>query len=164
VRGIAKKDWFTLANAAAGFTALLFARDYPLACALLLAAVFFDWLDGRVARKTRPDEFGKQLDSLADAVSFGAAPAFVVLQNYGGFLAIEMQLLAVAAALFYLSAALVRLARFNLQAEKAFYKGLPTPAAALLLLLLSFLVPSMTAVWLAVCGALMLGDFKINKP
>jgi CDP-diacylglycerol---serine O-phosphatidyltransferase len=110
--------------------------DYFAAALLLVFAMFFDILDGRVARMTRTQSaFGLQIDSLADVVSFGAAPALLVYQwslhRLGG--------LGLAAAFVFLACGAVRLARFNVlsmgdQGKPArpskYIVGLPIPGAA----------------------------------
>ncbi|MGH7224661.1 MAG: CDP-diacylglycerol--serine O-phosphatidyltransferase, partial [Gemmataceae bacterium] len=109
---------------------------FLLSSGLILAAMVFDVLDGYAARLSKTaSDFGGQLDSLCDAISFGAAPAFLLLR-----LAMDWsdnlvgQAVALIAAL-YMVCAVLRLARFNLEnapdpaAHKRF-KGLPSPAAA----------------------------------
>lgn len=140
----------TLANAVCGFGAIAFASGwagYEPATALFVAgcliflAMLFDGLDGAAARWAgQTSKFGAELDSLCDAISFGAAPAFVMLalakfEQVG----IPPRLLFVAAAL-YVVGAVLRLARFNVEPppapevaaeEKAKgFTGLPSPAAA----------------------------------
>ena len=111
---------------------LSFHEHYALAGWLILAAVFFDFMDGKVARSLGGSSaFGMELDSLADVVSFGVAPAMVV---YGaalhGFFGITG---ALAAAFFALCGAL-RLARFNVtHAPAGSFQGLPIPAGGLFL-------------------------------
>lgn len=105
-------------------------KQYTLAAIAVFIAMVLDGLDGRVARLTRTQSaFGAQYDSLADMVSFGAAPALLMyvwaLQPLGkwGWLA----------AFIYCACAALRLARFNTQldvADKRFFTGLPSPAAA----------------------------------
>jgi CDP-diacylglycerol--serine O-phosphatidyltransferase len=110
---------------------------------LIAAAMFFDALDGRLARLTRsPSEFGGQLDSLADVVSFGVAPAILVLTatvpreilSLGGWERAYWRAEWVMAAVFTCCAAL-RLARFNVEnvvdeAAHMGFRGLPSPGAA----------------------------------
>ncbi len=107
------------------------------AAALLMGAGIFDFLDGRVARATNTaTEFGVQLDSLADVVSFGMAPA-ILAYRYGFFtLGMEdHQLRAVgwAASFFFIACGALRLARFNVQVghvDGRFFMGMPIPAGA----------------------------------
>ncbi len=116
----------------AGFysIAATYTGQFPRAAMAIIAGVILDGLDGRVARMTRTTtQFGVEYDSLADLVSFGVAPAFLVygwaLSPFGrwGWLA----------AFLYLICGALRLARFNVQVhtvEKGKFNGLPIPAAA----------------------------------
>ena len=163
---LGKKDWFTLANACAGFLAILIATEYwawaPFA--LICLAVVFDALDGWAARCSKPNAFGMHLDSLADAVSFGVAPAFIVFKAFAGFYSGWAALLLLAAAIAFVLAALLRLANFNTAKKKKHYQGLPSPVAALLVLVVCYASPALSPAWL-LCGAsLMLGPFKVPKP
>jgi CDP-diacylglycerol--serine O-phosphatidyltransferase len=125
---------FTTAALFAGFYAIVMAMNqrFDQACWAIFIAMILDGLDGRVARLTNTQsEFGAQYDSLADMVSFGAAPALVIyewsLRGLGklGWLA----------AFIYCAGAALRLARFNTNIEvvdKRYFQGLPSPAAAAL--------------------------------
>ncbi|MFV0464097.1 MAG: CDP-diacylglycerol--serine O-phosphatidyltransferase [Nostocoides sp.] len=124
---------FTLANMACGFGAVLvaFREEFRLAAALIAAAIVMDILDGFVARlvgATSP--FGVQLDSMADLVSFGMAPAVLV---HTWALA-EWPVLSWVFAALWLACAAFRLARFNVTvdplADKRYFIGLPSPGAA----------------------------------
>lgn len=126
---------FTTANLFAGFYAVVQAMNglFETAAIAIFIAMVLDGMDGRVARLTNTQSaFGEQYDSMADIISFGVAPAFVmyvwVLQDLGrwGWLA---------AFIFVVGAAL-RLARFNTNiaiVDKRFFQGLPSPAAAALI-------------------------------
>ena len=144
----------TLGNAACGFGAITFAakvgpetdvgNEFFIAALLIFLAMVFDMLDGSAARWTKQtSEFGAQLDSLCDALSFGVAPAFLMLQftrhdhSFGGQLSLPFdyhpRLLWVIGVLFVVCA-LLRLARFNVETEEddshEYFSGLPSPAAA----------------------------------
>lgn len=139
----------TLGNAVCGFAAIsyagkigqadqAFSDEYYLALAgwLIIAAMIFDSLDGYVARLSRSaSKFGGELDSLCDAISFGAAPAFVLLRLGPSWeRPLWHQTLAVFATL-YMVCAVLRLARFNVDSQpevsgKKGFTGLPSPAAA----------------------------------
>jgi len=119
-------------------TASIFAsigNEYERAAYLILTAIIFDMLDGTVARLTRSvSEFGKQLDSLCDLVSFGVAPAVLVFAVYlqhapkeGSFVGKTGAFVAI----IYVICAALRLARFNVyQADRReSFVGLPSPAA-----------------------------------
>ncbi len=125
---------FTLAGLFGGFYAIVMAMNgrFDQAAIGVFAAMVLDSLDGRIARMTNTQSaFGEQMDSLADMVSFGAAPALVAyvwaltgLGRWGWI-----------AAFVYCACAALRLARFNVNTavvDKRFFQGLPSPAAAAL--------------------------------
>lgn len=101
---------------------------------LIIIAMLFDMFDGQVARLTRTtSDFGGQLDSLCDVVSFGVAPAFLLVKMCPQFTELHREAVWSIAALFACCAAL-RLARFNVETDESddhgWFAGLPTPAAA----------------------------------
>lgn len=119
---------------------LAFENRYELAVGMVLLAAFLDGIDGRVARLMKAtSKFGAQMDSLADIVNFGVAPALVVYV----FLLDHARSLGWIAALVYVIAAGLRLARFNVMSEREhkakwqneFFVGVPAPMGALLVLL-----------------------------
>lgn len=126
----------TLAALFAGFYAIVMAMNgrFEQACIGIFVAAVLDSLDGRVARMTNSQSaFGEQMDSLSDMVSFGAAPALIVytwaLHGLGKIGWIP--------AFVYLAGAALRLARFNVNigvVDKRFFQGLPSPAAAALVM------------------------------
>ncbi len=126
---------FTTAALFAGFYSIVQAMNgrFEYSAIGILIAMVLDGLDGRVARLTRTESaFGAEYDSLSDMVSFGAAPALVsyvwALQGMGR--------LGWIAAFVYCAGAALRLARFNTAtevADKRFFLGLPSPAAAALI-------------------------------
>jgi CDP-diacylglycerol---serine O-phosphatidyltransferase len=128
---------FTTGNMACGFSAMLlaFADEFTWAAALLAGSIVLDIADGAVARlvgATSP--FGVQLDSLADLVSFGLAPAVLVHT----WALPENPVLAWLSAFFWLACAAFRLARFNVTvdplADKKYFVGLPSPGATLVVI------------------------------
>ena len=104
--------------------------DFTIAAISILIAMMWDTLDGRVARLTNTQRaFGAEYDSLADLVSFGLAPALLVYQ----WTLYELGRFGWLAAFVYLACAALRLARFNTKvgtADKRYFQGLPSPAAA----------------------------------
>lgn len=101
---------------------------------LIVLSMLFDMFDGQVARLTRTtSDFGGQLDSLCDVVSFGVAPAFLLVKMCPHFADLHREAVWSIAALFACCAAL-RLARFNVETDEnddhGWFAGLPTPAAA----------------------------------
>jgi len=142
----------TLGNVVCGFGALTFAAKVGIektgwggddvgclfiAALLIFAAMLFDMLDGRAARWAKQSsQFGAELDSLCDAVSFGVAPAFMLIKfcalPYDGPSLHPRVLWGIA--VMYVICAILRLARFNVETEEDdshdFFSGLPSPAAA----------------------------------
>lgn len=150
---------FTLGNGVCGFASLTFAARIgrstvgngielgPLeiqwlwwSALMILAAMIFDMLDGRVARMARwTSDFGAQLDSLCDAISFGVAPAFLLLKLCADSDRLEVNSVWMKGlwviAVLYVMCAIMRLARFNVENDHSpdshlWFKGLPSPAAA----------------------------------
>ena len=116
-----------------GFYAILAAANgqFVSACVAVFVAALFDGVDGRVARLTgTSSEFGVQFDSLADVISFGVAPAIL---SFSWGLA-PLGRLGWAAGFLFVTAAALRLARFNIQSaaggDKRYFVGMPSPAAA----------------------------------
>ena len=147
---------FTTGNLFAGFYAIVMAMNDQFAAAAIaiFVAMLLDSLDGRVARMTNTQSaFGEQYDSLADVISFGAAPALVMyswaLKGMGkwGWLA----------AFIYVAGAALRLARFNTNirvVDKRFFQGLPSPAAAALVAGLVWIATDLReARWISATGA-----------
>jgi len=125
---------FTTAALFAGFYAIVQAMNlrFDQAAAAIFVAGVLDGLDGRVARLTRTQSaFGAEYDSLADMVSFGAAPALIIYE----WALKGMGRLGWIAAFIYVAGAALRLARFNTMlevADKRWFTGMPSPAAAAL--------------------------------
>ena len=147
---------FTTAALFAGFYAIVQAMNgnFEYSAVAIFIAMVLDGLDGRVARLTHTQsEFGAEYDSLSDMISFGAAPALVIyewaLKGMGkwGWIA----------AFIYCACAALRLARFNTKtgaADKRFFQGLPSPAAAALIaglvwVMLDFKIAGPDIKWLA---------------
>lgn len=163
----------TLANGACGFGAITFAAKLGptevtgsspvgavqaslVAASLIFLAMVFDMLDGSVARLMKQtSELGAQLDSLCDAISFGVAPAFLMLQfvtkeldRYGGFDWGEHPRLMWTIGVLYAMCAILRLARFNVETDDEEedahneFSGLPSPAAAGVVAAFPFAMPT----------------------
>ncbi len=141
-------DWFTLANAICGTGALFSMMTYLqsgdvrhvyFACWLVLAALVFDILDGRIARwRQKSSAMGRELDSLADIISFGVAPAVI---GYGcGMQGLYDRIILG----YFVACGVSRLARYNITAEELsggsgkvkYFEGTPIPSSLLLVVLL----------------------------
>jgi CDP-diacylglycerol---serine O-phosphatidyltransferase len=124
---------FTLANLFCGYACIVHAmrRDFETAAIFIGIAMVLDTLDGFIARLTNSSTaFGLEFDSLADVVSFGLAPAILAF-SWGLW---PLKRLGWAAGFLYVTAAAMRLARFNIQTtavtDKRYFVGMPSPAAA----------------------------------
>jgi CDP-diacylglycerol--serine O-phosphatidyltransferase len=165
---------FTIANMLLGFYAVVcgLRGQFRLAALLVFAAAIVDTFDGLIARLTGTEsEFGKEYDSLADVITFGAAPALLTylwgLQDFHR----DAWLLS----LFYMVCTATRLARFNVQhkvVDKRWFVGLPTPAAAGTICSMLFWAPDaewrpwlegLVAVSLLVVGLLMVSTFRYRS-
>jgi CDP-diacylglycerol--serine O-phosphatidyltransferase len=161
-------DWFTLANAVSGTGAVLTSMTYLetgdvsrlyLASGAIFAALVFDVLDGRIARwRQTSSPLGRELDSLADVISFGVAPAALAYAcGMQGFL--DRVLLA-----YFVACGVSRLARYNVTADDlsggtgkvAYFEGTPIPTSIVLVALLA------VAAYTGAIGAqLWLGEIEI---
>ncbi|QLG87251.1 CDP-alcohol phosphatidyltransferase family protein [Chitinibacter bivalviorum] len=145
-------DWFTLGNAVCGTGALFAVMSYlqlsdPLhlhfASGLIFIALVFDILDGRIARwRQKSSALGRELDSLADVISFGVAPA--VMGYACGMQGLYDRIILV----FFVACGVSRLARYNITAETLsaggdkvkYFEGTPIPTSLLLILVLTIAV------------------------
>jgi len=197
IRSFQLADWITVGNACAGVAALFAAMSYLqtptershllAACALIPLALVLDILDGKVARwRHESSLLGRELDSLADVISFGVAPAVIAYAAgmQGGWDRVVL--------VYFVACGVSRLARFNVTAEKLsgeegkvkYYEGTPIPTSIVLVFVLA------AAAWLdrlgenlwggvwmlgpwqlhplvllfAVSGTLMVSTIRIPKP
>jgi CDP-diacylglycerol---serine O-phosphatidyltransferase len=150
IREFQMADWFTLANAACGtgalFSVLTYlgeqdARHIYYAAALVVIALVFDFLDGRIARwRQKASLLGQELDSLADVISFGVAPAIIA---YGCGMQGLYDRIVLA---YFVCCGVSRLARYNVTASSLsdstgkvkYFEGTPIPTSLVLVLLLAF--------------------------
>jgi CDP-diacylglycerol--serine O-phosphatidyltransferase len=150
IRGFHLADFFTLANAACGVAGVFFAMLYVATtdvahfmagAALAPAALVFDVLDGRVARwRQQHSALGRELDSLADVISFGVAPAAL------GFAAGLRGAFDWIVLLYFVCCGVSRLARYNVTAETlsegtgkvSYFEGTPIPTSVLLTAVLAW--------------------------
>lgn len=174
IREFQLADWFTLANAVCGTGALFSMLTYLqtsdvthvyIACGMILAALVFDVLDGRIARwRQKHSVLGRELDSLADIISFGVAPAVI---GYGcGMQGLYDRIVLT----FFVACGVSRLARYNVTAEALsgdegkvkYFEGTPIPTS-LLLVMMMFLAAWQGAVgeslWF---GKVIFGGFTLH--
>ncbi len=154
-------DVFTLTNVIFGIISILFAIKgwYNTASFMLILAVASDYLDGKVAKTMgQQNEFGKELDSLADTVSFGVAPAIF------GFALIQTPLALISFTIF-LFCGILRLARYNIMDIKGSFAGMPITLNGIIIPLVFFLdtpIKFYPYIYL-VLGILMVSSFRIKK-
>ncbi|MDB5930409.1 MAG: CDP-diacylglycerol--serine O-phosphatidyltransferase [Polaromonas sp.] len=167
-------DWFTLANAVCGigalFSMMTFLQTNHLkhvyfACGLVVAALIFDVLDGRIARwRQKTSAMGRELDSLADVISFGVAPALIA---YGcGMQGLYDRIILAG----FVACGVSRLARYNVTAESLsgednkvkYFEGTPIPTSLVLVMVMC------VAAWQGALndslwfGQLVLGGFTLH--
>ncbi len=134
-------NFFTASSIFSGFFSMTFAieGDYSFSAWMILLALVFDGIDGRVARLTNTSsKFGMEFDSLADIVSFGVAPAILLY----AYIAHDYGRLGVVISGLYVMFGAIRLARFNVMSvtqEPSVFIGVPIPTAAVFLSILVLL-------------------------
>jgi len=158
-------DVFTVGNLCCGILSILLAIDeqYGLSATLLMLAVVFDVLDGKIAGLLHQKNlFGKQIDSMSDLVSFGVAPAllYYAMSSPGIF--------GIVVTLFFISCGMLRLARYNISDGSGFV-GVPITVNGVLFPLLFVLLiyfPGTLDYWPVVFllqGFLMISTLKISR-
>jgi CDP-diacylglycerol--serine O-phosphatidyltransferase len=167
-------DWFTLANAICGtgarFSMLTYLQEHNVihifyACGLVFAALIFDILDGRIARWQQKNSLmGRELDSLADIISFGVAPAVIA---YGcGMQGLFDRIVLT----YFVACGVSRLARYNVTAEALsgeegkvrYFEGTPIPTSLLLVMVMLWAASQgavHSSLWF---GAMQLGGFTLH--
>lgn len=170
------KEWIpnslTMSNGIFGFLSIIMtaSKEFDYAILFIILAVLADRYDGLVARKLGVvSEIGKQLDSLADVISFGVAPAFLVFSKTQ--VATSSTFLLVLTAILaglYVACGIYRLARFNISTMKdGFFTGVPITASGMLLSFLSiglFSINYIILILIMSCLAyLMVSKVKIKK-
>lgn len=154
-------DLFTLGNLCSGMFAIVFAinYNYKYAVIALIISVILDYLDGKIARLLKQtNALGKQLDSLADVVSFAVAPAVIVISYLNNSFALIASLIFVCAGAF-------RLARYNVKEFKGTYEGVPITTNGIIFPIYYFLnLPVEFYPYLLIIMAiLMVSTFKVRK-
>lgn len=153
---------FTILNLFLGIVAiiLVYTESHSLAAIMVIVAMLMDGLDGRVARALNAQsEFGKELDSLSDVISFGVAPAFIMYAV--AFSELNPPTAWITTALFPICGAM-RLARFNVvDAPPGYFVGLPIPAAGGLLCTLALFHQELPT-YILVGGSILLSLLMVS--
>ena len=163
-------DVFTLLNVSLGLVSIVFSinDNFDYAAYLLLAAVVFDYFDGKIAKFMRQQSlFGKELDSLADTVSFGVAPAifgFSLMQFASNIKQLQITIGIIAFTIF-LFCGILRLARYNIMELKGSFQGMPITLNGIIMPLAYFFnipIKFYPYIYLAL-GILMVSSFRVKK-
>ena len=156
-------DVATLANVGCGVGSIFSSASmqFSLAAYLLLGSLFFDFIDGKIARVlNQKGVLGKDLDSLADAISFGAAPAL-----FGYMMGLD-NVLSITILVFFVAMGVLRLARFNVL-ELDYYVGMPITLNGLLIPVFYFLggftLGPHALLLFASSAILMVAPFRVKK-
>lgn len=173
----------TLTNMACGILALLIAvfhtsyQAVNISCTLILIGAFFDGIDGRLARKLQVSSpMGKELDSFADAITFGISPICVFLAMHSQVSCNLVTLPEVLISTFYILCAIFRLARYNISDHSTYFIGLPTTASGMFLSLYisisnhnheiwagNFSYTAVSYVVIFLLGVAMVSTIKVNR-
>ncbi|MGE4418290.1 MAG: phosphatidylcholine/phosphatidylserine synthase [Sulfurimonas sp.] len=169
---------FTFVNITAGLLATYFITQNNFFLAIILAWVggAFDIFDGKIARKYNlSNEFGVQLDSFADFLSFVLVPVFLIFQAvYGRYFSSVELLIAAAISIYYVISGLRRLIQFNINSDAGevskYFTGIPTPLGAILLWLVylgstyGFLSPYIVLSAMVLIGWSLNSKIKVPHP
>ena len=171
-------NMFTFVNITAGLMATYFITQNNFFIAIILAWIggAFDIFDGKIARKYKlSNEFGVQLDSFADFLSFVLVPVFLIFQAvYAGSLSGITLIFASIISIYYVISGLRRLIHFNIHADAGevdkYFTGVPTPLGAILLWLVylanayEFLPAVVVIVLMAIIGWTLNSKIKVRHP
>lgn len=158
-------NMLTLSNLSLGILSIIevMNKNYFMAAVFIIAAAFVDRYDGKAARAFNvSSEIGKQLDSLSDLVSFGVAPAILVLFRYD----LNSSLICLGIMIFYILCGCYRLARYNVSIFEGEFCGVPITICGIVLAVLSFIninTKVMPAVIMILFGYLMVSKLKLKK-
>lgn len=160
---------FTFANLGCGILSLLmtFNEDYTWACLFIIIAGIIDRYDGRVARFLNvSSDIGKELDSLADLVSFGVAPSILIFNLYNFT---NLGLIGYFLVLIFPISGAYRLARYNSSTFNNVFMGVPITIAGTFLALFALITiksnsnPALSIIFVILLSYLMISKFKIKK-
>ncbi|MFA6529127.1 MAG: CDP-diacylglycerol--serine O-phosphatidyltransferase [Candidatus Gracilibacteria bacterium] len=161
LKSLSLADLVTLGNAVFGILSITASlnNNPNLALYMILAAIACDFLDGKIARLTKkPTSLGHDLDSLADTISFGVAPAIFLISISG-------EVLATVTAIIFALCGVLRLARFNTKPVEGGYEGMPIPLPSVVISVYWFAKapPEFLPYLYIVLAALMISTIKVKK-
>lgn len=159
-------NFITLSNLFLGAFAILYVtkEQLHLSVTLIFLAALMDRFDGFTARKLHTEsEFGKQLDSMCDIISFGIAPAILLYQG----ILFEFGAAGMFVTIFYISCGAIRLARFNISEQQGYFTGVPITVVGCivtLLFLCTSFIPSYAYLFItAILALTMVSPLKVKK-
>ncbi len=173
----------TLGNMACGVLALMISvfhgsyQSVNVACGFMLMGAFLDGIDGRLARKLQVSSLmGKELDSFADAITFGMAPMCVFLAMHSEVSRNPVSMPEILISTFYILCAVFRLARYNISDHSTYFVGLPTTASGMFLSIYICISNQNHRIWagnllytglsyaiIALLGLAMVSNVKVNR-
>jgi CDP-diacylglycerol---serine O-phosphatidyltransferase len=162
----------TFANLSCGVLAILeiIKHEYTASALYIILAALIDRYDGRIARYLNVStEFGKELDSLADLVSFGVAPALLIFHKFGSSDPGFVKLVGIAIILLYVISGSYRLGRYNVSQFDGNFSGVPITIAGSVLALYSLITSSnqasniISVILLVALSFLMVSKLKLRK-
>lgn len=162
----------TLTNLSLGILSTLetFNENYFSAAMLIIIAALIDGYDGKIARLLNTSSnLGKELDSLADLISFGVAPAFLILIKYYFSTLSHIEIIGICVSLSYIISGCYRLAKYNLSEFNGVFTGVPITVAGSIIALFSLVTPGNTistllsTILLITFAYLMVSKFKLKK-
>lgn len=170
IRLLSIADMISLLNAIFGFLAIimLFLDEVRFAFAFILLALMADGLDGAVARKLGHSKIGDYLESMADMTTTGISVSIFIYVTYQNIVSdyIYYHIAFIAVLILYLSTNIIRLASFTTMKEKNIFVGLPAPASAIVLLMLTFLNVGFVYILagLVIISFLLISNIRFPKP
>ncbi|MGE5581395.1 MAG: CDP-alcohol phosphatidyltransferase family protein [Bacillota bacterium] len=149
----------SLTNAGLGLLAIYFIQNanFDLAAILILAASLTDGLDGFCARRFHSSsEFGKEIDSLCDLISFGVAPGFFIVSMLPGMTSLLLLIV-------FVASGIIRLAKFNVTLFDGYFRGTPITLNGILIPLGFWFFPASLPFLMLILTITMNGPFKFKK-
>ena len=157
----------TYANLAFGVVSILeiIRQDYITSAIFIILAAIVDRYDGRLARFLNvSSEFGKELDSLADLVSFGVAPALLIFNKFNFYDLGNIKVIGIGFLLLYIISGSSRLAKYNISKFDGIFVGIPITVAGLTLAMYSLAAPSnLISAFASIVILLLLAYFMVSK-
>lgn len=162
----------TFSNLSLGLFSILelFKQNYLASAMFILFAALIDRYDGKIARRLNVcSEFGKELDSLADLVSFGIAPALLIYMKFNFNEVGVLKLAGIILLVIYVISGAHRLALFNIKKFEGTFRGIPITVAGLVLSTYALVLPNtiislfVSAVSMLILSYLMVSNIKIKK-